>query len=56
MDISNCKEQPTKQEDVATRKEVKEEDAGSGNSSTEIFDYGAGPDYQIYIPLGWAPW
>jgi hypothetical protein len=31
---SFCKEQPRKKEDVASRKQVNEEDAGSGNSST----------------------
>jgi hypothetical protein len=35
MDKFNCKEQLKKQEDVARRKEVKEEEAGSGNSSTD---------------------
>jgi hypothetical protein len=29
IDTYNCKEQPNKQEDVAERKEVKEEEAGS---------------------------
>jgi hypothetical protein len=29
MDTSYCKEQPKKQEDVAGRKEVKEEETGS---------------------------
>jgi hypothetical protein len=38
------------QEDVAGRKEVKEE--GSGNSITDTVNSGSGPDYQIYIPLG----
>jgi hypothetical protein len=31
MDTSYCKEQPKKQEDVARRKEVKEEEPGSVN-------------------------
>jgi hypothetical protein len=44
------------QEDNAGRKEVKEEKAGSGNSSTDSVKSGSGPDYQIYIPMGWARW
>jgi hypothetical protein len=44
------------QENDAGRKEVKEEVSGSGNSSTDSVNSGSGPDYQIYIPLGWAPW
>jgi hypothetical protein len=47
------------QEDDAGRKELKEEkdqEEGSGNSSTDSFKSGSRPDYQIYIPLGWAPW
>jgi hypothetical protein len=47
------------QEDVAGRKEVKEEkrqEDGSRNSSTDSVNSGSGSDYQIYIPLGWAPW
>jgi hypothetical protein len=35
MDTSNCKEKPKKQEDVERRKEVKEEEAKSGSSSTD---------------------
>jgi hypothetical protein len=35
MDTSNCTEQPTKQEDVSRRKEINEEESGSGNSSTD---------------------
>jgi hypothetical protein len=34
MDTLNCKEHTKKHEDVARRKKVKEEYAGSGNSST----------------------
>jgi hypothetical protein len=34
----------------------KRQEAGSGNSSTDSVNSGSGPDYQIYIPLGWAPW
>jgi hypothetical protein len=58
MDTSNCKEEPKKQEDVTRRKEVKKEEKvpGSGNSSTDTVNSGSGPDYQIYIPLGWATW
>jgi hypothetical protein len=41
------------QEDVAGKKEVKEEEAGSGNanSSTDSVNSGSVLDYQI-IPLG----
>jgi hypothetical protein len=56
MDTSNCKEQPKKQQDVAWRKEMKEKEAGSANSSTVSVNSRSGPDYQICIPLGWAPW
>jgi hypothetical protein len=56
MDSSHCKELPKKQENVARRKELKEEYAGSGKSSTDSVNSGSGPDYQMYIPLGWAPW
>jgi hypothetical protein len=52
MDTSYFKQQPKMQEDVARRKEVKEEEAGSGNSSTDSVNPGYGPDYQIYIQLG----
>jgi hypothetical protein len=55
MDNSYFKEQPKMQEDVSGRKEVKEEEAGSGSSSTDSVNSGSGPDYQICIPLGWAP-
>jgi hypothetical protein len=54
MDTSNGKEYPEMQEDDARRKEVQEE--GSGNSSTDSVNSGSGPDYQICIPFGWAPW
>jgi hypothetical protein len=40
-------------------KEVKEEkrqEEGNGNSSTDSVNSGSGPDYQIFIPLGCAPW
>jgi hypothetical protein len=36
------------------RKKGQEE--GSGNSSKDSVNSGSGPDYQIYIPLGCAPW
>jgi hypothetical protein len=52
----NCTEKLKKQEDVAIRKEVREEQAGNANSSTDSVNSGSGPDYQIYIPHGWAPW
>jgi hypothetical protein len=55
-DTSNGKEQPNKQQDFSRRKELKEEEAGTRNSSTDIVNSGSGPDYQNYIPLGWAPW
>ena len=29
---------------------------GSESSSTDSVNSGSGPDYQICIPLGWAPW
>jgi hypothetical protein len=54
MDTSYYKEQPKKQEYVAGSNKVKEE--VNGNSSTDIVNSGSGPDYQICIPLGWAPW
>jgi hypothetical protein len=44
IDIINCKELPKKQEDVAGRKKFKEEEAGSGNSSTDSINSGSGPD------------
>jgi hypothetical protein len=37
-------------------KKVKEEEAGCENSSTDNVNSWSAPDYQIYIPLGWAPW
>jgi hypothetical protein len=40
MKTSNCKEQPKNQEDFARRKEVKEEDAESGNSSIDSVNSG----------------
>jgi hypothetical protein len=44
------------QEYVVRKKELKEEDTGIGKSSTDSVDSGSGPNYQICIPLGWAPW
>jgi hypothetical protein len=46
------------QEDDAGRKEEKEEkgqEKVSGISSTDSVNSESGPDYQICIPLGWAP-
>jgi hypothetical protein len=31
----------------------KEQEEGSGNSSTDSVNSGSGPDDQIFIPLGW---
>jgi hypothetical protein len=56
MDTSYCKEHPKKQEDVSRKKAVKEEEAESGNSSTDNVNSGSGPDYQIFITLVRAPW
>jgi hypothetical protein len=56
MGTSNCKEQPKNQEDVERRNEVKEEEQVNGNSRTDNVNSGSGPDYQMYIPLGWSPW
>jgi hypothetical protein len=56
MDTSNGKEQPKNQEDVARRKVVKDENTGSASSSTDNFNSGSGPDYQICTPLGWSRW
>jgi hypothetical protein len=44
MDNFDCKIQPKKQEDVARKKEVKEEETGSGNSSTDSLNSGSGTD------------
>jgi hypothetical protein len=55
MGTSNRKEQPKKQEDVARRKPVKEEDIGNGNLSTDSVNSGSGPDYHICIPLECFP-
>jgi hypothetical protein len=42
------------QEDDTKMKEVKEEEGGSGNSSTDSVNSWSGPDYRICIPLGWV--
>jgi hypothetical protein len=55
MNASNCRELPKKQENVTSRKEVKEE-AGNGNSSTENIRFMSGPDFQTYMSPRWAPW
>jgi hypothetical protein len=58
MDTTNGKEQPKMQEDDATKKKVKEEEAGNRNgySSTDSVKSGSVTDYQIHIPIGWASW
>jgi hypothetical protein len=56
IDTSNGKEEPKMKENVSRRKEVIEEEAGSGDSSTDSVNSGSGTDYQICIPLGWALW
>jgi hypothetical protein len=56
MHIFTCTEQPKKQEDVARRKKSTEEEAFSGNSSTDSVNSGSGPNYQSYIPLVQDPW
>jgi hypothetical protein len=38
------------------KKEMKKEKTGSEISITESVNSGSGPEYQINIPLGWAPW
>jgi hypothetical protein len=43
-------------EGIARRKEVNEEEAESGNLNADTVNSESGPDYQIYIQLGWAPW
>jgi hypothetical protein len=48
------------QEDIAGRKEEeagsRKQEEGSGNSIIDSVNSGSGPDYQIFIQLGWAPW
>jgi hypothetical protein len=56
MDTSYYTLQSKMQEGDARRKKVKEDKAGSRNSSTDSVNSGSGPDYQIYRPLGWVPW
>jgi hypothetical protein len=58
MDTSNGKEEPKMQEDDAGKGKCrkKEQEEGTGNSSTGSVNSRSGPDYQICIPLGWAPW
>jgi hypothetical protein len=56
MDASNFIEHPKKEEDVSRRKEVKEKEARSGNSITDIVKSRSEPYYQIFIPLGWTLW
>jgi hypothetical protein len=61
MDTSNGKEYPKKQEDDAGRKEVKEErcrkkEVETQEQTVEVVNSVSGPDYQICILLGWAPW
>jgi hypothetical protein len=56
MDTSNFIEHPNRKEYVARKNIKKEKDSGSGNSSTDCLNPGSGSDYQICIPLGWAPW
>jgi hypothetical protein len=34
----------------------KRQEEGSQNSSIDSVNSGSEPDYQIYKPLGWAPW
>jgi hypothetical protein len=56
MNTSNRTKQAIKEEYVKRRKKVREEKVGSGNTSTDSVTSGSGTDYQISIPLGWAPW
>jgi hypothetical protein len=56
IDTSNFKEQTKKQEDVPMRRKVQQKEARSGYSRTDSVNSGSAPDYQIYTPLGWAPW
>jgi hypothetical protein len=44
MNTSYCKEHAKKQVDDSTRKEVKEEEAGSGNLSTDSVNSVSVPD------------
>jgi hypothetical protein len=38
------------------KEKKKRQEEGSGISNTDSVNSGSEPDYQIYIPLGWAPW
>jgi hypothetical protein len=53
MDTSYCKEHPMKQEYFARRKEAKEEEAGSGNSSTDSVNSGSGQVTKFIYCLDW---
>jgi hypothetical protein len=44
MDTSNCTEYPNKQEYVARKKKVKEEESQNGKSSTDSVNSGSGPN------------
>jgi hypothetical protein len=50
MDTSNCKEQPNKQEDVAGRKEAKQEKS-KWKLNHDIVDSESKPDYKIIYRL-----
>jgi ribosomal protein S6 len=52
IEIEYLQRTAKKQEDVARRKAVKEEEEGSENSSTKSVNSGSGPYYQIFITLG----
>jgi hypothetical protein len=52
MDNSSFIAQPKEEKDATRKKEVKEEEAGTGISSTDSVNYGSELDYQIYILLG----
>jgi hypothetical protein len=45
--------------EIAVKDEDKNQEAGReevGDQAQTTVKSGSGPDYQIYIPLGWAPW
>jgi hypothetical protein len=46
---------PKEVEDVERRKGIKEEEAGNEDSNTYSVKSGSRTEYQICIPLGWAP-
>jgi hypothetical protein len=61
MDTSNGKEEPKMQEDVARRKEVKEEDAGGRkwklkHRQCKVLTLGLDQITKFIYRLGWAPW